>query len=348
MIDTQDFGQIDGHTVHRYVISNTNGMKVSVISYGAITQGIEFKDKSGIARNMILGFDSLAGYLEDKHYIGAMVGRYANRIANARYEYEDESIELDKNAPPHQLHGGKDGLHNRIWKGAPFVTRTCQGVEFHTVLTDGLAGFPGEVSVVVKYALFNDDRLVITTHANTTKTTPVNITNHAYFTLGNTSTVEDFLLHINADVITPSDPTLIPTGELIPVENTPFDFREEEVVGKHIRAKHEQLTQASGYDHNFALSEVCSDLSVPAARVTNPELGIKMTLHTTKPGVQLYTGNFIHDSGIPNLKQYAALCLEPQFFPDSVNQPKFPPCWLHPNETYQHTISFKFENTHSA
>jgi aldose 1-epimerase len=293
-----------------------------------------------------LGYADLAGYLGDTSYFGSLVGRYANRIAKGKFTLEGKTNTLATNNGPNALHGGPTGFHKRVW--APKVVSGPDGdaLELTYVSRDGEEGYPGTLTATVVYSLRADGGLVIGYTATTDTPTVVNLTNHAYFNLAGEGegTILGHELQLEADAFTPVDATLIPTGEKRPVEGTPFDFRKPVAIGARIDAADDQLKAGGGYDHNFVLRGKAGDLRL-AARVVEPKSGRVLEVFTTEPGLQLYTGNFLDGSvkgksGKPYLKR-GAFCLEAQHFPDSPNQPAFPPVVLRPGQTYRQTTVYR-------
>lgn len=292
----------------------------------------------------MLGFDNLEKYLAaGVPYYGATVGRYANRIAKARFTLDGKAYSLAANDGPNTLHGGKRGFDKRIWKAEEVPAAQGGGVRMTLVSADGDEGYPGEVTAQALYRLDDHDNLEIEYHVTTTAATPVNLANHAYFNLTGdpANTVLDHVVTINADRFTPVDATLIPTGELRPVAGTPFDFRTPHAVGARIGADDEQLRLGRGYDHNWVLNKKGVEMTL-AATVTDPKSGRSLEVRTTQPGVQFYTGNFMDGkpSGVGSVYAHrTGLCFETQHFPDSPNHPAFPSTILRPGQVYsQKTI----------
>jgi len=328
-----------GHTkegpVEIYKLTNAHGVEASFITYGATLVSLKAPDRSGQLKNIVLGFDSLEKYLAPGvPYYGATVGRYANRIAKARFTLEGKTYQLATNDGPNTLHGGKRGFDKRVWKAEQIPS----GVKMTLVSADGDEGYPGEVTAQVVYKLDDKNDLEIDYHVTTTAPTPINLANHAYFNLTGDPTIPilDHLVTINADRFTPVDATLIPTGELQPVAGTPFDFRTAHAIGARIGADDEQLRLGRGYDHNWVLNKTSSGMTL-AATVTEPKSGRSLEVRTTQPGVQFYTGNFMDGkpSGLGSVYPYrTGLCFETQHFPDSPNHPSFPSTILRPGEVY--------------
>ncbi|MCY3487371.1 MAG: galactose mutarotase, partial [Bacteroidetes bacterium] len=335
MVERTHFGTLpDGEDVERFRLQNTAGAEASIITYGATLVSLATPDRDGLIEDIVLGYDSLAGYLEANPYFGSIVGRYANRIAEGAFTLDGETYTLARNNGPNHLHGGVKGFDKANWEVEQIIEDTNQvGVSLNYVSTDGEEGYPGTLNVRVTYLLTEDNRLIVDYEATTDKATPVNLTQHAYFNLAGEGSVEDHHLTLAASHYIPVDSTLIPTGVILSVEGTAFDFRGGNRIGEQIDDDDQQLLYGGGYDHNFVLDRVSGDL-VLAATVLEPESGRILEVHTTKPGMQFYTGNFL-DGSITgkNGVQYgrrSGFCLETQYYPDSPNQPNFPSSILRP------------------
>jgi aldose 1-epimerase len=334
------WGKTSDGTVDIYTLTNVHGVEARVATYGATLVVLQAPDRKGGLKNIVLGFDNLDAYLKGVPYYGATVGRYANRIAKARFTLDGKTYQLPANDGPNTLHGGKRGFDKRIWKAELLPASQGNGVRFTYVSAAGEEGFPGELTAHAVYKLDDQDNLEIEYSATTTAATPVNLANHAYFNLtGDPNTpILDHLVTINADRFTPVDATLIPTGELQPVAGTPFDFRTPHAIGARIEAQDEQLRRGRGYDHNWVLNKPGPGMTL-AAVVTEPKSGRSLEVRTTQPGVQFYTGNFMdgkpQEAGGSVYPHRTGLCLETQHFPDSPNQPSFPSTILRPGETFQ-------------
>jgi aldose 1-epimerase len=322
-----------------YTLTNVHGVEARVATYGATLVSLKAPDRSGQLKNIVLGFDSLEPYLKGVPYYGATVGRYANRIAKAHFTLDGKSYQLAANDGPNTLHGGKRGFDKRIWTAQVLPAAQGNGVRFTYVSAAGEEGYPGELTVHAVYRLDDKDNLEIEYTATTTAPTPVNLANHAYFNLTGDPGVPvlDHVVTLNADRFTPVDATLIPSGELRPVEGTPFDFRTPHKIGERIGAQDEQLLRGRGYDHNWVLNKPAPGMSL-AATVTEPNSGRSLEVRTTQPGVQFYTGNFMNgkpvEAGGSGFAYRTGFCLETQHFPDSPNQPSFPSTVLRPGHTY--------------
>lgn len=327
------FGTVDGEPVTRYTLQNTEGMRVDILSLGGIIQNISVPDKAGQTHHCINGFDDVETYLSDESYQGALVGRYANRIGNGVFSLDGVGYQVDVNGGPHHLHGGFNGFNKRLWHSQLFTEKQAVGVRLTLTSPDGDAGFPGELTVTAEYRLYAQNRLTLTLRAETTAVTPFSMTQHAYFHLGRRGPVTDAFLQLNADSITEIDSTLLPTGKVVGVSGTPFDYTSLTRIGDNIGNAHPQFDVIGGYDHNFVLRrhEGAADAILYA-----PDTGIRMALRTSFPGLQVYTGALTSDASP------ATICLEPQFFPDSPNQPAFPDCTVRPGTPFQASIEYAF------
>jgi len=339
----QPYGNISGKEILQYTLQNKSGLVLKVINYGCTITDILVPDKAGNVGNVVLGFDSLEGYLQKENpYIGPIIGRYANRIQKAVFKIGNQEYKLGANNNGNTLHGGLEGFNRKVWEVKSFSDSSIT-MRYHS--PDGEEGFPGNVQLEVVMSIGADNSVRLEYSATTDKPTPVSFTNHSYFNLsyGNGATILDHELMIMANSITPVDSLLIPTGELTSVKNTSFDF----TTSKKIGAELEQVPGGApgGYDHNFVLNKNEDELAL-AAVLYDPHSGRKLELLTTEPGVQFYSGNFMDGSitgkdGIVYVK-HAGLCLEPQHFPDSPNQPSFPNTILQPGQRYKQTSIFRF------
>jgi len=337
----------DGAAVELYTLANKHGLVAKVMTYGAILVEMHAPDKRGQMADVTLGFDSLAGYeSENDQYFGATVGRVANRIAKGKFALDGKEYQLAINNEPNALHGGvKRSLSKVVWQATPKETGDGPAVAFAYTSPAGEEGVPGTVAVTVTYTLTNSNELRIDYTATTDAATPLNLTNHSYWNLAGagSGTALDHELKLAAYNYTPTDDTLIPTGQIAAVKGTPLDFTTTKRVGRDIS----ELVDTAwlGYDHNFILKEKPSAAPEFAARLTDPGSGRVMEVWTTEPGVQLYSGNFLFGQQGKGGKVYekrGALCLECQHFPDSVNHPDFPTTILQPGETYRQTTVHKF------
>lgn len=335
----------DGTAVDVFTLRNAGGVEVRAITYGGIITSLEVPDRNGVMGDIVLGFDTLDGYLKGHPFFGAIVGRYGNRIGKARFTIEKKSYALATNNGPNHLHGGVRGFDKFVWQAEPLQGRT--GVGFSRTSSDGEEGYPGNLAVRVTYELTDRNELIVEYRATTDQATPVNLTQHSYFNLAGNGAA-DILQHrmmINADRFTPVDSTLIPTGELRPVKGTPFDFLTPTAIGDRIGASDAQLTHGKGYDHNWVLNRTGAGLAL-AARVVEPTSGRTLEVSTTEPGIQFYAGNFLDGKltgkGGHVYRHRSGFCLETQHFPDSPNKPHFPSTILKPGQEYGSMTVFTF------
>jgi aldose 1-epimerase len=340
----------DGQAVELYTLKNNTGLVAKVMTRGATLVQLHVPDKDGKAADVILGFDDVTGYeSEDNQYFGCTTGRVCNRIAKGKFTLEGKEYTLAINNEPNHLHGGLDkSLDKLVWKANPFSNEKGQGVKFTVTSSDGDEGYPGTLEITVSYYVPNDTNSIsISYTATTDKATPVNLTNHAYFNLAGegSETVLNHSLRINADNYTVSDDTMIPTGEIAPVEGTDLDFRKRTVIGKRIESIGK--TAAIGYDHNFVLNPREEGKTMTLAAILVEKVsGRRMRVMTTEPGIQFYSGNFLKEQKGKGGKVYAhrsALCLETQHYPDSVNHENFPTTILKPGEKYESKTTYAFE-----
>lgn len=339
-LEHEPFGRLpDGRAVDRFVLRHAD-TQVAVLTYGAILQAVVVPDTAGRAGEVTLGHDNLDGYLLDEEtYVGAVVGRYANRIAGGRFVLDGEEHVLPRNQGTNCLHGGPEGFHRRLWSAREVVG----GVELSLESPDGDNGFPGNLTATVTYRL-DDDGLQLTYTAVCDRPTVVNLTNHAYWNLEGEGGIDDHLLDLAASSYLPVDDELIPEDGPVRVEGTPMDFRDACRVGDRLRTGTTQLLRAQGYDHAWILDEPGS--RSPAARLTAPGTGRVLELFTDEPSIQFYSGNFLDGSvvgrGSRVYRQGDGLCLETQHVPDSPNHPEFPSTVLRPGETYRTRTRFRF------
>jgi len=338
-ITRADWGTADGKPVYLYTLTNSKGDQVKISNYGGVVTSWTSKDKNDSVSSVVLGFDSLQGYMAPPPYFGALVGRYGNRIAKGKFSIDGNEYTLVTNNGPNALHGGTKGFDKVVWESSTDSDSTAV-LHLKYISADGEEGYPGQLTVMVTYSFSDDDELKIQYEAETTKPTVLNLTNHSYFNLTGSvaNTILQHELEIDADHYTPVDTTLIPTGEIAPVEGTPFDFRQPHVIGERI----DQVP--GGYDHNFVLNKKDSSLT-KIVTLYDPMSGRQLEVSTTQPGVQFYTGNFLDGSltapsGLP-IKQHTGMCLETQHFPDSPNQKNFPSTVLRPGEKYQSETIYK-------
>ena len=335
----------DGTTIDLFTLTNAHGMEVRAISYGATVTSIRVPDRNGKLDDVVLGFDTMDGYLGNHPYFGAVVGRYGNRIAKGQFTLDGKTYQLATNNGPNHLHGGVKGFDKVVWQGEPFERDGIAGVVYTHTSPDGDEGYPGTLVARVTYTLNASNELTVEYDATSDKATPINLTQHSYFNLGGDG-AGDILGHeltIDADRYTPVDATLIPTGELAPVDGTPFDFRKTTAIGARIDADHQQIEYGKGYDHNWVLNGASLR---HAARLADPKSGRTLDVSTTEPGVQFYAGNFL-DGTITGkaghvYRHRSGLCLETQHFPDSPNHANFPSSILRAGARYQSKTVFAF------
>ncbi|PJJ59598.1 aldose epimerase family protein [Hymenobacter chitinivorans] len=335
----------DGTEVQLYTLTNAHGLKATISTYGGIVTSLLVPDKAGTLGDVVLGFDNVSGYQSPEYqkagpYFGALIGRYGNRIAKGQFTLEGQQYTLAKNNGPNHLHGGLKGFDKVIWQAEPGTSAQGQSLKLTYLSKDGEEGYPGNLRVTVTYTLTTTDELRIDYTATTDKATPVNLTNHSYFNLsaGQSKDVLGHQVRLAADKYTVVDADLIPTGELRAVKGTPFDFTTPHAIGERI------AQVPGGYDHNWVLNQPTG--MHPAATVHEPTSGRTMTVTTTEPGIQFYTGNFLAGTltgkGGTVYGKHAGFCLETQHFPDSPNQPTFPSTTLQPGQTLQSTTSYRF------
>ena len=347
----RSFGRLpDGREVQLYSLRNANGVEVEISNYGGTIVRFLAPDRHGQLTDITLGFETVEPYPRKSPYFGALIGRVGNRIAAGEFQLDGVTYRLAKNnepgGQPCHLHGGEVGFDKVLWKAEPAVVEGRPALRLRYTSADGEEGYPGRLDVEVVYSLSDDNGLRIDYVAPTSKPTPVNLTNHAYFNLAGegSGTILDHQLMIQAARFTPVDKGLIPTGEIAPVAGTPFDFTEFHAIGERIDGDHEQLRFGGGYDHNYVLDARGGELAL-AAVVYDPKSGRQLEVLTTEPGLQFYSGNFLDGSltgksGHRYVRR-GAFCLETQHFPDSVNQPHFPDTILRPGETYQTTTVYR-------
>ena len=345
-VKTADFDRIQ-----LFTLTNQAGTEIKVTNYGAILTSIRVADRNGKLADVALGHHSAADYIHavDKPYLGAVVGRFGNRLADGSFTLDGETYSLAKNNGPNHLHGGDVGFDKVVWDAKSIQGKNFSGLELTYLSKDCEEGYPGNLACKVTYKLTEANEIVMEYHATTDKATPVNLTNHTYFNLAGEGSgdILDHLVHINADHYTPVNQHLIPTGEITPVKDTPFDFTVEKSIGLDINQENEQLQFGRGYDHNFVLNKKGqADKMTLAATVYEQKSGRFLEVLTEEPGVQFYTGNFLDGrltgkAGKPYLNR-GGFCLETQHFPDSPNQPTFPSTILRPSETYSTKTIFRF------
>ncbi len=346
-VEKKPFGKLaDGTETFVYTLKNSNGISVSVTNYGGRITSIIVPDKNGTPGDIVLGYDSVAGYVADNTFQGSLVGRYANRINKGHIVIDGKEFNLSVNSGMHHLHGGVSGFDRKIWNVKEIVDSSSAAVELTYTSPAGEEGYPGTLKVKALYSLNDSNELKIEYWAETDTPTIVNLTNHAYYNLsaGRENTILNHTLMINADSITPIDSTLIPTGVLMAVEGTPFDFRKPAKIGLRINNPDQQLVFGLGYDHNYALNNQ-GNLTL-AAELTDSISGRVLQIFTTKPGIQFYSGNFLNGTLTGKNRTIFtyryALCLEPQYFPDSPNKPQFKSPVIRPGEVYHQVDVYKF------
>jgi aldose 1-epimerase len=338
----------EGVPVEVYTLTNAGGMEVRAITYGGIILSLRVPDRTGKLGDVVLGYDELGGYLKASPYFGAIIGRYGNRIARGRFTLDGKEYKLAVNNGPNALHGGLKGFDKVVWKAEPFQKGATVGVVFTYTSKDGEEGYPGKLDTTVTYTLGDGNDLAFEYHAVTDKATPVNLTQHSYFNLadGGAGDILGHELMLKAQKFTPVDKTLIPTGQIRSVAETPFDFTTPHTIGERIDADDEQIKFGGGYDHNFVLDRTEGDALQLAARVYEPTTGRVMEVSTTEPGVQFYSGNFLDGTitgkGGHVYRRRAGLCLETQHYPDSPNKPAFPSTILKPGQEYRSRTVYAF------
>jgi aldose 1-epimerase len=336
--------EIDGKKTSLYLLENSNGIKVYITNYGARVVSLLTPDKEGECADIVLGFDNIDSYLKDNMYLGCIVGRYANRIKDGKFTIDGQQYNLFLNDGPNTLHGGKKGFDKRVWD----AKQEGNTLILSYLSPDGEEGYPGNLSVKKIYTLTDENELKMEYEAETDKATIVNLSHHSYFNLkgeGDTTILDHYFM-ADADFFTPVDRTLIPTGEIRPVANTPFDFKEGKQIGQDIGLENEQLKFGLGYDHNWILNKDSANALTFAVKLWEETTGRVMEIYTTEPAFQFYSGNFMDGSvtgksGKP-YKYRAALAIEPQHFPDSPNNPEFPSTVLRPGEKYRQLSILKF------
>ena len=339
----------DGQAVTLYTLTNPKGMQISIMNYGGIVQSLQVPDKTGKLGDIVLGYDSLDKYIANSPYFGAIVGRYANRIAKGRFTLDGKSYQLAVNNGVNSLHGGKIGFDKVVWTATPLPNEKdgAVGLRLHYLSKNGEENYPGNLSVDVTYTLGTDNTLSLDYKATTDQDTVLNLSSHVYWNLNGqgSGSILDQTAYINADTFTPTDTTQIPTGVLAPVAGTPLDFRTPTPIGAHINDNNDQLAAGMGYDHNWVLNKSHHGLT-EAAEFSSALSGRTITVYTNQPGLQFYSGNFLDGTitgkGSAVYQKHAAFVFEAQHFPDSPNQPSFPTTELKPGQTYtQHTL-YKF------
>lgn len=352
-ISSAPFGKTpDGTPVEIYTLRNNKGMEARIMTYGGIVVSLKVPDKNGKFDDVVLGFDNLDGYTKDSYvkgcpYFGALIGRYGNRIGGAKFTLEGKTYTLAANNGPNSLHGGLKGFDKVVWQGKAWVTTNGPALELTYTSKDGEEGFPGNLKVTATYTITDNNELRLDFSATTDQPTLCNLTHHSYFNLAGQGNgdILNHVVYINADNTTPVDSTLITTGEIKPVDGTPFDFRKPTTIGARINDPDTVLQYGPGYDHNWVINKPLGELGL-MARVVEPGSGRVMEVWSTEPGLQFYTGNFLDGSLTGKdgkiYQRRTAFCMEPHHYPDSPNKPQFPTTELKPGETYHNTIIYKF------
>ena len=349
-MEKKPFGQLpDGQAIDLYTLTNAHGMQVAITNYGAAIVSIKVPGRQGKMDDVALGYDTLDGYVSDKAFLGATVGRYGNRIGHAKFTLGGTEYNLAKNNGENTLHGGKVGFNKKVWQAREVPSGGEQSLELSYVSKDGEEGYPGTLRASVTFTLPNDrNALIIDYRATTDKTTVVNLTNHTYFNLSGEGhgDILKYQLELDASHFTPVDQTLIPTGEVLATKGTPLDFSKPVEIGARINDNDPQLKFGKGYDHNYVLDRNGKPGLIEAAEVFDPQSGRVLQVYTTEPGIQFYTGNFLqgeeHGKGGKVYTYRSAFCLETQHFPDSPNKPSFPSTELKPGQEYRSTTEFRF------
>lgn len=343
-ITRQPFGKLpDGTSIHLFTLTNSNGLVAKIMTYGAIVTELHTPDRDGRMGDITLGFDTLSGYVKGHPYFGCIAGRVANRIAKGKFSLDGKTYMLATNNGPNHLHGGNKGFDKRVWRATVVRSKSGPSVRFDYTSPDGEEGYPGTVRASVTYTLTNSNALRMEYRATTNKATPINLTNHAYFNLAGSGDILGHKLMLNCDRYTPGDATLIPTGKLSSVKGTPVDFTRSHPIGDRIA---ETTGDPNGYDHNFVINGGGKSMTL-AARVDEPTTGRVLEVHTTEPGIQFYSGNFL-DGTLKGKKgtvyhRNTGFCLEAQHFPDSINQKTFPSTVLRPGGVYRQTTEYRFK-----
>ncbi|MBN2530138.1 MAG: galactose mutarotase [Deltaproteobacteria bacterium] len=338
----------NGDEIFKYTLVNTQGASFNIINYGAIVQSLMVPDRNGQLADVVLGCDTLDGYLHNNPYLGAIVGRYGNRIHNGKFELNGQSIQLAQNDGAQHLHGGPVGFDKKVWELEPFETDQGTGVLAKLESPDGEENYPGAVQLEVRIMLTNNNELQFDYIGTSDQTTLLNPTHHSYFNLsGNLgSSIENHTLQINASAYTPVDSALIPLGPIEEVDNTPMDFRAPTRIGDNLAKENDQLRHGGGIDHNFVLNDYQPSQRRKVAYLAEATSGRTMEVVTDQPGLQIYTGNNLNGAviGKENIAygHRCGICLEAQHYPDSPNRPEFPSTVLSPNETYRQFTAYRF------
>lgn len=345
-ITSAPFGSTEGRNVTLYTLKNQKGATATIMTYGGIVQSLKVRDRNGKMVDVVLGYDDLQGYVTNNPYFGALIGRYGNRIGGGKFTLNGKTYTLATNNGPNHLHGGIKGFDKQIWTAKPLCTKEGQALEMTYKSPDMEEGYPGTLAVTAVYTLTDNDELKVTFAATTDKPTIANLTHHSYFNLSGGGTILDHICYINADKTTPVDAGLITTGEMVPVEGTPFDFRKPTAIGLRINDPDTVLQYGPGYDHNWVINQKRPGQLTLQARVTSPKTGITMEVLSDEPCLQFYAGNFLDGTitgkGGQVYGHRTGFCMEPQHAPDSPNKPNWPSVVLKPGEEFHNTIIYKF------
>ncbi|HTL58813.1 MAG TPA: aldose epimerase family protein [Candidatus Limnocylindrales bacterium] len=345
-VTQQPFGKTkEGTEVSLFTLRNAKGVEARISNYGGIVVSLKVPERNGKLSDVVLGYDNLDGYLKETPYFGALIGRYGNRIARGKFTLDGKEYTLATNNYPNALHGGNKGFDKVVWQPMILANPSGPALKLTYLSKDGEEGYPGNLSITVIYSLTEDNGLKVEYTATTDKDTVVNLTQHSYFNLAGKGDILGHVVMMPADKFTPVDSTLIPTGELRPVEGTPFDFRKPTAIGARINQDDEQLKFGKGYDHNWVFNKQVGDFT-QLARVYEPTTGRILEVYSTEPGLQFYSGNFL-DGTLKGKGGWVyqfrnGFCMEPQHFPDSPNKPEFPSVVLKPGQTYKNLIVYKF------
>jgi aldose 1-epimerase len=348
-VSRKPFGKMpDGRDVYLFSLRNSKGAEALISNYGGIVTSLKMPDRNGNYGDVVLGYDNLPDYLKESPFFGALIGRYGNRIARGKFTLDGQQYTLATNNYPNALHGGNKGFDKVLWEPTILTGPDGASLKLTYLSKDGEEGYPGNLSVTVVYTLTEDNALKVDYTATTDKDTVLNLTQHSYFNLAGQDSILNHVVMIPADKFTPVDSTLIPIGELRPVDGTPFDFRTPTAIGARINQDDEQLKFGKGYDHNWVINKPMGQFGL-MARVTEPTTGRVLEVMSDQPGLQFYSGNFLDGTlkgkGGWVYQFRAAFCMEPQHYPDSPNQPQFPSVVLKPGQVYRNTIVYKFSTS---
>ena len=345
-VSKSPFGATDGKEVDLYTLRNAKGAVAKIMTYGGIVTSLKVPDKDGKLVDIVLGYDNLDAYVTNSPYFGALIGRYGNRIGAGKFTLNGTTYTLATNNGPNHLHGGLKGFDKRVWSAHPLKCEGGVALQLNYRSVDGEEGYPGNLDVKAVYTLTDENELKVTFVAKTDKDTVVNLTHHSYFNLSGGGTILDHLCYINADKTTPVDSGLITTGEIKPVDGTPFDFRAPTTIGERIDAADTVLQYGPGYDHNWVINQKQPGQVTLQARVSSPKTGIAMEVLSDEPCLQFYAGNFLDGTIVGKdgqvYQRRTGFCMEPQHAPDSPNKPNWPSVVLKPGQTFHNTIIYKF------